>query len=475
MRHRLLAYLVLLLGLIMSELAVLPPPAHAQTPKGSWSEPTLLLSAPPNDNGTTPIVYTGPSNNTHLLYAGRPADDPNGPFALYYARWADGAWTTPVDVLVTPDSKLPPSLAAVEDSKGYLHVFWSTDAVWHTRVALAEAAEPRSWETPEIVYGNKSTLEVTTAIDPDDDIHLVVTTRASTVEHIQLSSDGSTGQAVQIQDVVEDGYYPYRPSLVATAQGRLLACWAELSNSVRDVWCSASEDKGRTWAAPEVIADGHRGVRLVYFPQTKQIGRIIWGGLGVGGRDLQLSKDDGKTWSTPIDLTQGTSMAGYTGQVAVMDSAKDIHALVNPGDGKDVQIRTKNGAWLPLFPTGWQASDWIEMAVADGNTLVVVYWIGGNTYTSHAVLDAPKLAPSLLTLPKSTPTQAEGASVTPTAEVAADSSATPTVTPAAQFSSTGQQDGSSSSQLQGILFGISPAVVVVLGVVLFQLGRRRRR
>ena len=155
LRRTVIAFVPLLV-LAVSHSVVLPKPACAQRLPGGWSEPTLLLNGPPNDNGANPIVYTGPSNNTHMLYFGRPADDPDGPFALYYARWVDGGWTAPVDVLVTPDNALPPTLAAVEDSDGYLHVIWNTNAVWHTKVHLQKTSEPQSWQTPVVVYGDQA-------------------------------------------------------------------------------------------------------------------------------------------------------------------------------------------------------------------------------------------------------------------------------------------------------------------------------
>jgi hypothetical protein len=447
--------------------------AHGQQIHTDWSEPQLLLNMPANDNGTNPIVYTGPSINTHLLYFGRPADDPDGPFALYYARWDDGGWTEPVDVLVTPDNTLPPTLAAVEDSAGYLHVIWNTNAVWHTKVHLQKTSDPKSWQTPIEVYGDKLALEVAAAIDAHDNIHIVVTTRDRTIDHITLASDGAIGQPVLIHQIGDSGYFPYRTSLVATQEGRLLTCWAETAGGAggaRGVWCSDSEDGGVYWDAPEMIASGHRGARLFNFAQKNQLGRVIWGGVGVGGRELQVSEDDGKTWSTPLDLTQGANMSGYTGQVAVMDSAGDMHLLVNPGDGRDVYVRSRNGAWLPNSPTGWQASDWIEMAVAEGNTLVAVYWIPGSIYTSHLVLDAPRVAPRPVAPPADVEPSGSGGQTSATAM------ATPVLTPAVKptlRSSVISRDASSlDSQLEAIMLGIVTVVALVLGVVLLQLRRR---
>lgn len=473
MLRRIAAASSLVLTLTLSLVAASPQRAQPQGNPESWSEPELLLNGSPYDTGTNPIVYTGPSNNTHLLFFGRPADDPDGPVALYYARWVEGGWTPPIDVLVPPEGGMPPTLAAVEDSKGYLHVIWNTNAVWHTRVHLTKTSDLRSWQTPVAVYGDSLALEVVAAIDADDDIHIVVTTRDSTVNYIPLSSDGSIGQPVQIHYIRERGYFPYRISLVATQQGRLLTCWAEigLRGTARGVWCSASEDGGLNWDVPEMIASGHRGARLFNFAQRNQLGRVIWGGGGVGGRDLQLSEDDGRTWSAPIDLTQGVDMAGYTGQVAVMDSAGDVHLLVNPGDGRYVHVRSKNGSWLPNQQTGWQASDWIEMAVAEGNTLVAVFWAMGNIYTFYAVLDAPRLAPLPVTPPAGAQPTVSGGQAS--ASATATPVLIPTTKPTLQPSVINHDNSRPVGQLGIIVLGIAPVVALVLGVLLIQLRRRR--
>lgn len=446
---------------------------QGQEAPGKWSEPRLLLQGPPKDNGTNPIVYTGPSNNTYLLYFGRPSDDPAGPYALYYARWVDGDWTQPVDVLITPDNSLPPTLAAVEDSSGYLHVIWNTNAVWYTRVAIQAADRPQSWQAPVAIYGDRLALEVAATIDANDLIHVVVTSRDRTVDYVPLYPDGTVGLPALVHQIADTEYYPYRVSLAVTRQGRLLVCWAEVSSGARGVWCSASENGGAKWDIPTMIASGHRGVRLVYFAQTDQVARIVWGGLGLGGRELQMSDDDGQTWSPPIDLTQGVPMAGYSGQVAAMDSSGDIHVLINPGDGKYVHARTENGVWLPNSPTGWQASDWIEMSVAEGNTLVVVYWTLGSTYTSHLVLKAPRVTPRPLMSPSDAQAQVSARSMASTPDV---SPVSPTSTPvprSTELLSLGQRaPGGISGTLSSVLFGVIPAVIVVLGVVVF---RRRVR
>lgn len=475
MRRKLLGIALFLLISALNQLYSAPRQLVAQSAPGKWSEPTLLLKAPTTDIGTNPIVYTSPSNRTYLLYFGRPAEEPNGPIALYYARWEHDAWTRPIDVLVTPDNALPPTLAAVEDSKGYLHVIWNTNAIWHTKVHVSLAANPQNWQTPEIIYGDKDVLEVVGTIDADDDIHVIASTRDRTVEYIPLSAQSVATFPVLIHRIPEEAYFPYKISMVMTASNRILTCWAEIDykgSGARGVWCSRSNDKGRTWSAPEKIATGHRGARLVYFPRINQIGRIIWGGLGVGGRYLQLSDDDGETWSSPIDLTQGVHMEGYTGQVAGMDSSGVIHALINPGDGKYVHIQIRDKRVIGSAPTGWQASDWMEMAVARGNTLVVAFWAAGNTYTSHVRLNAPQLEPLPVPPPADLP-QSNRAEIktriVPTAtpfEMAAATTTQKNIPDAVQRSR-------SLSQITIILLGVIPALAVVVSVIFYQALHKR--
>jgi hypothetical protein len=472
MIKRLWRFLALGIGLGCVLLALSFSGAHGQENTGKWSEPQLLLQGPPKDTGTNPIVYTGRSNNTYLLYFGRPAEDPGGPFALYYARWIDGGWTKPIDVLVTPDNALPPTLAAAEDSAGYLHVIWNTNAVWHTRVPIQAADKPQSWQTPVAIYGDRLALEVAAAIDTNDLIHVVMTSRDRTVDYISLRTDGVIGQPVLVHQIPDADYFPYRVSVVVTSNGRLITCWAEIANGARGVWCANSDDDGIHWGAPEMIATGHRGARLFYFAQKNQLGRVIWGGLGVGGRELQLSDDEGKTWSPPVDLAQGVYMAGYSGQVAAMDSAGDLHVLINPGDGRYVHARTRGDIWLPNAPTGWQASDWIEMAVAEGNTLVVVYWTmaTNSTYTSHLVLDAPRIAP--LPIAEGGNVPVVGSVGTATSTPGSQITTAPTMQPTIPLTADHRETDSSSGAIRPVLVGIIPAAMLVFVVALFQLRRR---
>lgn len=134
----------------------------------------------------------------------------------------------------------------------------------------------------------------------------------------------------------EGGYHTYRiPALIATRQGTLLAfCEGRKGGGGDsgdiDLLLKRSEDQGRTWSAAQVVADfgtdtignpapvidrksGAIVMLLTRNPGTVTEAQII-NGTAAGTRTVWLvrSEDDGRTWTTPVEITASVKRPDWT-------------------------------------------------------------------------------------------------------------------------------------------------------------------
>ena len=133
-----------------------------------------------------------------------------------------------------------------------------------------------------------------------------------------------------------DGYHSYRiPALTVTNRGTLLALCEGRKNSVSDTGDIAivgrrSEDHGETWSQQQVIWDdpGHTSGNpcVVVDRDTGTVWLLMTWNRGddqekdiIGGRSKDIrrvfvtaSRDDGKTWDTPREITRDVKRENWT-------------------------------------------------------------------------------------------------------------------------------------------------------------------
>lgn len=121
-----------------------------------------------------------------------------------------------------------------------------------------------------------------------------------------------------------DGKTPfYRiPAVATAADGSIIAIADRRNNNLNDlpgnidVFCRRSEDNGRTWSEPVIIAGadtetGFGDVAIVLNRRNNELVCLITSGNGLwqsnADHSIRLftsrSKDNGKSWSTPVDIT----------------------------------------------------------------------------------------------------------------------------------------------------------------------------
>lgn len=134
----------------------------------------------------------------------------------------------------------------------------------------------------------------------------------------------------------EDGYHTYRiPAVIATPRGDLLAfCEARKDSGGDsgniDLVQKRSRDGGKTWGPLEVVWDDgpntvgnpcpvvDRETGTIWLPLTRNLGedneRAIKARTARGSREVWVthSKDDGKTWARPVEITATTKAPDWT-------------------------------------------------------------------------------------------------------------------------------------------------------------------
>ncbi len=149
------------------------------------------------------------------------------------------------------------------------------------------------------------------------------------------SSAPSPVEQTTVWKAGEGGYFSYRiPALLTTRKGTLLA-FAEARKNSRsdtgdiDMVMKRSEDQGRTWSAQQVFADQgantignpcpvqDRATSTIWMPLTGNPGdlaeREIEKNSQRGTRTVWMtySKDDGRTWATPYEITSTAKDPGW--------------------------------------------------------------------------------------------------------------------------------------------------------------------
>jgi sialidase-1 len=116
-----------------------------------------------------------------------------------------------------------------------------------------------------------------------------------------------------------NGYHTYRiPALVVTTEGTVLAFCEARRNSRHDdgeidLMLRRSTDGGRTWSDGQVIADDGDHTMGNPCPVVNQGDGTVWLPFCRDNRRVFVinSKDDGRTWSAPAEITNNVMAPGW--------------------------------------------------------------------------------------------------------------------------------------------------------------------
>lgn len=453
----------------------------------TWSDPVRMSDPDLGSSGSS--IVADAAGVVHLMWSAASTGS-NQTDTLFYARWDDASWTTPVDVLVSPGGKGAgwPELAVTPD--GTLHAIWVTGGIGYSNLLYSHAPaccanQPQNWSQPVVL--DSSALD-TAALVADKLGHLHIAfspySPGSMVVYMRSDDGGSSWSVHEELDggVTANDEYTMNPRLAVDDRNRVHAVWTVYPWPGRSVMYARSDDGGETWSSPQVIDSANRDdYREGYGPvfidvetYSEDLVHLIWDGAPTVERTHVWSSDGGNTWSTRQLLFPEVTNAGRAGwNDMVFDSAGTLHAVSISG-GPVLYSSWDGDRWSPSedISQGIQGPHFLHMTVNLGNQLHATwsnYAVDPGTIW-HVWGETPALAVAPTTLPAVQPTvTAAPAATVPTDEIRP----TPQPRDADQFD-TGQT-ASATSGVNALLFGAIPALTVVAVVVAVQVRRQRRR
>jgi hypothetical protein len=188
--------------------------------------------------------------------------------------------------------------------------------------------------------------------------------------------------------------YASQRNLVMSSNGTLYAVYTSYPYPYQ-IYCSVSEDMGKTWKEYEVTTDSASTGQYQYYTSvaidSKDVLHVTWAGLVSGYYSYQIryanSNDGGKTWGNFKMVTTGTSYPHYAWCPSIAVDSKDtVHIVWHGRDSTNSYSyniryinRTSSGTWssvtLVTSYTGSYYNQYPSIAV-DTKDNVHVTWYG---------------------------------------------------------------------------------------------------
>jgi|GEM_PF-1630485 len=382
---------------------------YAQEPGTGWAIPWDITGTNVTDgvHQYCTLLVDG-QQNVHLLWVhnmtGSDETSEGSGAALFYRTDIQGDWSPSVDVVAISGHVMADLSAAISPVNDTIHVFWHDQYIggdlYHARVWLRDAGNPRAWSSPSLVGTN---VGGTCAIDAEGVLHTVLydapeaEQQASNVYYARSEDDGKTwSDPIPVYQAITPVPASVSGEIAVDPAGRI-----HIGITIRSLEYSEyselgyirSEDGGKSWTPYEQVAfegTGWQGVNRikVFAFSTDEIHRT-WHDPR---RMHQWSHDGGATWSHPVEIIDLGAAFGGANQL-VKDSAGRLYAVTATGGGVYVSTWDKD-RWR-LFA---QVEDrFIDphgqyIAASQGNRLHVAYYDRtylGKVWYSSCQISAP--------------------------------------------------------------------------------------
>lgn len=457
----------------------------AQNNISQWSPP-VNFSNVADLVSYAPVLLCDDKQNTHMFWAERGDTEA----FIYYSTDASGSWSQPIDIIASQRVDLL-HVAITPDER--VHLIWvigNFGDLVYTSAPLAEARDTRKWAVPRALDSDVNVLSNVYSgsnmlfADSAGNLHLVYSrpndsNGISNSLYYRRSPDGGDtwSSPSQIVTIVAPEPSSMTGNVSVDGAGRVHVVWEVRSyeyQSFSQLGYFRSVDGGATWEGGMELATGSRpfGVAMaaVYTFDRDEV-HLTW---DVPARLHRWSNDGGQTWSSTSQIIDLGAAYGGHNKLA-KDSAGILHAVAAVGAGV-YHTAWRDGSWEPGEAIDTRSFDphGQQLVVCQGNRLHVAYYdrtAENEIWYSSRTVDAPERVRQAIPAPKLVPAPLplESAGYTATVDATA---ATPSL------GTSSLQDARPSPvnswELVGTTVGMGASGILVLGVVVVRLLRRRR-
>lgn len=457
-----------------------------------WSQPFRLSSQ--NGQVGDQIMFADIFGYVHLFWP-ETGNLENQPI-LYYSRFDGETWTLPVDIYIAPAST---SISATFDIKGNLHLLFTDGGngnVYYTKASIQDATSAQGWQSPRrLEFTAKS---ISFRIDSGGVFHLLYSGFNRNEPGMYYTNSLDEGQtwsrSIWLDPDIPPNLSPWEIQLELGDENSLHATWLYWDQDFLGRWIryANSFDQGQSWSTPYTIDEVEAGSDDLRLPWpimalNGQEVHIIWAGDSQTHRKHRFSSDLGRTWNQSR-FVFGDLHGAALGHGLALDANGRLHFFG--------QIRWPQGIWQAYWEQGrWSSPTMIyliaqdafeplegrihahrvRVAIRSGNQLMVTFTTSPGDpqsilYEMHMNMQDVQ-ALDTLSLPEQFP------------EPTSDSGSvlnSPTLLPEIPTEEMPNLDTTldpnpsiSMSPAVELIWGIVPAIVLLVGVLAFRFLNRR--
>lgn len=304
-----------------------------------WSPGSSVNNS--ESRNSTPVLISDSQGRMHALWSQADSMEPEGlGRSIYYARWEDGQWSRPEEV-INPSGGMVEQPAAAIGDQDQLYLTWSggeDGEIYFSTAEAGQAVVPTSWSEPVKLPSPSSAGSASSiVVDDQGEVYVSYAVPLNEARGIYLVSSQDGGQTWSQPKMVFNAEAAgwsmvENPRLAVTAPQNLHILWTRSTlpngQGALSLLYSKSEDGGETWLDPREVVENP-----VAWSQIVGIGeqtvQRVWQETGTSGTTLwhEESLDNGESWFRTVPVSVFGDTVGLPGLTS--DNAGRLHLLLS--------------------------------------------------------------------------------------------------------------------------------------------------